>query len=183
MSNPKRVLYFAENALSAIQGGGIVACAVLKGLPAENLLGFYEYRNITPVPEYADRFVYLGRWRTPKICQLLNKATNKLTNAFLYRLFTEPYIRKDLAFVEEQVERRGFEPEVVYFAGLSYRYLRLAAKLSDVTGYRHVPANNCCSDLMEFAVKPDRPRPNRIPIITYAGAMNRHLQGETLKVL
>jgi glycosyltransferase involved in cell wall biosynthesis len=243
MSNPKRVLYFAENALSAIQGGGIVACAVLKGLPAENLLGFYEYRNITPVPEYADRFVYLGRWRTPKICQLLNKATNKLTTAFLYGLFTEPYIRKDLAFVEEQVERRGFEPEVVYFAGLSYRYLRLAvlaaerydvpmvilhmddwmaverehawpwetlwarrirkqltraaarslastsnsprlaAKLSDVTGYRHVPANNCCSDLMEFAVKPDRPRPNRIPIITYAGAMNRHLQGETLKVL
>ena len=103
MSNPKKVLYFAENALSAIQGGGIVACAVLKGLPAENLLGFYEYRNITPVPEYADRFVYLGRWRTPKICQLLNKATNKLTTAFLYGLFTEPYIRKDLALSKSRL--------------------------------------------------------------------------------
>ena len=77
MPNPKNVLYFAENALSAIQGGGIVAYAVLKGLPAENLLGFYEYRNITPVPEYADRFVYLGRWRTPKIFGWLNKATNR----------------------------------------------------------------------------------------------------------
>lgn len=243
MSNPKKVLYFAENALSAIQGGGIVAYAVLKGLPAENLLGFYEYRNITPVPEYADCFVYLGRWRTPKICQLLNKATNGRTTAFLRRRFTEAHIRKDLTFVEEQVEARSFEPEVVYFAGLSYRYLRLAvlaaerydvpmvilhmddwmtvererarpwatrwamriseqltraaarslvstsnsprlaAKLTDVTGYRHLPANNCCADLMEYAVKPDRPRPNRIPIITYAGAMNRHLQGETLKVL
>jgi glycosyltransferase involved in cell wall biosynthesis len=243
MSNPKKVLYFAENALSAIQGGGIVAYAVLKGLPADNLLGFYEYRNITPVPEYADRFVYLGRWRAPKICDLLNKTTNGRTAAFLRRRFTENHLRKDLAFVEQQVEGRGFEPEVVYFAGLSYRYLRLAvlaaerydvpmvvlhmddwmtverehaprwetlwarrireqltraaarslvsttnsprlaAKLTDVTGYRHVPANNCCSDLMEHAVKPNRPRPNRIPIITYAGAMNRHLQGETLKVL
>ena len=36
---------------------------------------------------------------------------------------------------------------------------------------------------MEYAVKPERTQPNRIPIITYAGAMNRHLQGETLKVL
>jgi glycosyl transferase family 1 len=36
---------------------------------------------------------------------------------------------------------------------------------------------------MEYAVKPQRTQPNRIPIIAYAGAMNRHLQGETLKVL
>ena len=242
-SNPKRVLYFAENALSAIQGGGIVAYAVLKGLPAENLLGFYEYRNITPVPEYADRFTYLGAWRTPRLFQLVNRATRNRTTALLHRRFTEQFIRKDLAFVEEQVERGGFEPEVVYFAGLSYRYLRLAVlaaerydvpmvvlhmddwmtveseqvgrwgdrwsrkireqltraaarslvstsnsprlagKLTTITGHRHVPANNCCSDLMAHAVKPERPQPNRIPIITYAGAMNRHLQGETLKVL
>src|SRR5262249_22768073 len=108
------VLYFAENALSAIQGGGIVASAVLKGLPAQNLLGFYEYRNITPVSEYADRFTYLGPWRTP----------NNLR--FLRRHFPEGFIRKDLQFVEEQITRRGFKPDVVYFAGLSYRYLRLA---------------------------------------------------------
>src|SRR5262249_51946662 len=101
MSNPKKVLYFAENALSAIQGGGIVTYAVLKGLPNENLLGFYEYRNITPVPEYADRFVYLGKWRAPKVCHLLNRATNGYTTAFLRSRFTETHIRKDLAFVED----------------------------------------------------------------------------------
>jgi len=243
MANPKKVLYFAENALSAIQGGGIVAYAVLKGLPAENLLGFYEYRNITPVSEYADRFTYLGNWRTPKFFDALNRATGQRTTAFLRRRFTEQFIQNDLAFVEEHVERRGFEPEVVYFAGLSYRYLRLAvlaaerydvpmvilhmddwmtaeresagrwggvwarrtreqltkaaarslvsssnsprlaAKLTEITGHRHVAANNCCSDLMEYARQPERSQPNRIPIIAYAGAMNRHLQGETLKVL
>lgn len=243
MTQPKRVLYFAENALSAIQGGGIVSYAVLKGLPAGHLLGFFEYRNITPVPEYADRFVYLGPWRTPPFFDLLNRATKGLSSALLHRRFTEPFLRRDLAFVEQHVERRGFEPEVVYFAGLSYRYLRLAVmaaerysvpmvllhmddwmevdreqagrwgdlwtrkirqeltraaarslvsttnsprlavKLTSQTGYRHVPANNCCSDLMPHAVKPERTQANRIPIVTYAGAMNRHLQGETLKVL
>src|SRR4029077_17525580 len=91
MANPKKVLYFAENALSAIQGGGIVAHAVLKGLPAENLLGFYEYRNITPVPEYADRFTYLGNWRTPKSFHLLNRATGQRTVALLHRCFTERF--------------------------------------------------------------------------------------------
>ena len=243
MANPKKVLYFAENALSAIQGGGIVAYAVLKGLPADHLLGFYEYRNITPVAEYADRFTYLGSWRTPAFFHLLNRTTRQRTTAVVHRRFTEQFIKKDLAFVDEQVKRRGFEPEVVYFAGLSYRYLRLAvlaaerydvpmvvlhmddwmtvereqagrwgdlwtrrireqltraaarslvstsnsprlaARLTEITGHRHVPANNCCSDLMECAVRPEREKPNRIPIITYAGAMNRHLQGETLKVL
>src|SRR6185503_13159041 len=83
MADPKKVLYFAENALSAIQGGGIVAYAVLKGLPAENLLGFYEYRNITPVQEYANRFTYLGNWRTPTFFQVLNRATGQRTTAFL----------------------------------------------------------------------------------------------------
>src|SRR4051812_33631687 len=126
MADPKRVLYFAENALSAIQGGGIVAYAVFEGLPAENLLGFYEYRNITPVAEYADRFIYLGSWRTPSYFHVVNRATRQLTAPFFNRRFPEPFIRKDLAFVEEQVARQGFEPEVVYFAGLSYRYLRLA---------------------------------------------------------
>ena len=103
MANPKKVLYFAENALSAIQGGGIVAYAVLKGLPAENLLGFYEYRNITPVSEYADRFTYLGNWRTPKFFDALNRATGQRTTAFLRRRFTEQFIQNDLAFVEEHV--------------------------------------------------------------------------------
>jgi glycosyltransferase involved in cell wall biosynthesis len=244
VTQPKKILYFAENALSAIQGGGIVAYAVLKGLPAADLLGFFEYRNITPVPEYADRFVYLGQWRTPWLFHAINRLTRGRTSGVLHRRFTEGYIRKDFEFVQRKIAQTGFVPEVVYYGGLSYRYLRLAvmaaehyglpmvqlnmddwmtvdseaaglrwgklwfrriinqltkasahslvstsnsprlaAKLSRLTGYRHVAANNCCSDLMPFATKPERTIPNRIPIITYVGAMNRHLQGETLKVL
>ena len=34
--------------------------------PGANAMGFYDYRNITPVPEYADRFTYLGQWRAPR---------------------------------------------------------------------------------------------------------------------
>src|SRR4029078_2510283 len=105
MSTPKKVLYFAENALSAIQGGGIVAYAVLKGLPAENLLGFYEYRYITPVSEYADRFTYLGNWRTPKFFDALNRATGQRTTAFLRRRFTAQLIHHDHAVVEQHHER------------------------------------------------------------------------------
>jgi glycosyltransferase involved in cell wall biosynthesis len=243
MAEPRRVLYFAENALSAIQGGGIVAYAVLQGLPADRLLGFYHYRNITPVPEYADRFVYLGDWRTPPALHAINRLTGGTSAGTLHRLFTEQYVRADFAEVQRHIERTQFTPEAVYFSGLSYRYLRLAvmaaehydlpmvtlhmddwmevereaagrwgtvwsrriqeqitraaaralvstsnsprlaAKLSSMTGYRHVAANNCCSDLMPHCTAPARTRPNRIPIITYAGAMNRHLQGETLKVL
>lgn len=246
MNQPKKVLYFAENALSAIQGGGIVACAVLKGLPADHLLGFYDYRNITPVPEYADRFIYLGPWRMPAILDRINAITGGRAKQRLRRRFAESCVRQDLAFVERQVTERGFVPEAVYFAGLSYRYLRLAVlaaerydvpmvllnmddwmetereqaagwgdvwhariveqlkrastrslvsttnsprladKLTSLTGFRHVPANNCCSDLMVHGTRPNRTQnriPNRIPIITYAGAMNLHLQGETLKVL
>lgn len=243
MAEPRRVLYFAENALSAIQGGGIVAYAVLKGLPADRLLGFYDYRNITPVPEYADRFTYLGSRRTPRSHRSLNRLTGGLVAEQLYRICTEPYIRADFDEVQRHIERTQFKPEVVYFAGLSYRYLRLAviaaehydlpmvtlhmddwmqverenagrwgelwsrrikeqmtraasrslvstsnsprlaAKLTAMTGYRHVAANNCCSDLMPYCTAPARRPPNRIPVITYAGAMNRHLQGETLKVL
>jgi glycosyltransferase involved in cell wall biosynthesis len=237
------VLYFAENAISAIQGGGIVVYAVLKGLPPDRLLGFFDYRNITPAPEYADRFVYLGPWRTPAPHAAVNRLTGGRTKDLLRGLFAESCIAEDFAFVRQQVERRGFTPDVVYFSGLSYRYLRLAvmaaehydlpmvllhmddwmqvdreaagrlgdlwhrrtleqmsraaarslasttnsprlaARCSEFTGYRHVPANNCCADLMAFARAPERTAPNRIPVITYAGAMNRTLQGETLKVL
>src|SRR4051794_29394791 len=126
MADPKRVLYFAENALSAIQGGGIVAYAVFEGLPAENLLGFYEYRNITPVAEYADRFIYLGSWRTPSYFHVVNRATRHRQAAFFHPRFPEPFRRKGLAFGEEAAARQGFEPEGVSFPGLSFRYLRVA---------------------------------------------------------
>lgn len=243
MNKPRGVLYFAENALSAIQGGGIVAYAVLKGLPAEQLLGFYTYRNITPVPEYAHRFTYLGEWRTPKHIATINRLTGGRTTTQLHRRFTEAFMREDFGFVQQHIARSGFVPEVVYFSGLSYRLLRLAVmaaehydlpmlllhmddwmeverreagrfgdswyrrivdqmqraaarslastsnsprladRLTAMTGYRHVTANNCCSDLLAYAT-PDQPATrNEIPVITYAGAMNQHLQGETVKIL
>jgi len=53
---PKNILYLAENAISPLQGGGIVVYAALRGLPPENILGFYRYMNITPALEYAHRF-------------------------------------------------------------------------------------------------------------------------------
>ncbi len=243
MADPKRVLYFAENALSAIQGGGIVAYAVLDGLPPDRLLGFFDYRNITPVPHYAERFIYLGPRRTPLPFRAINRATGGRSVESLYRLCADRYVRKDFDAVREHVTTRQFAPEVVYFAGLSYRYLRLAvmaaehydlpmvvlhmddwmqvereaagswlsamwsrrvagqltraaarslastsnsprlaAKLTATTGFRHVAANNCCAELQGLP-SPSRPPANRVPIITYTGAMNRSLQGETLKVL
>lgn len=243
MTAPRRVLYFAENALSAIQGGGIVAYAVLKGLPADHLLGFFEYRNITPVPEYAERFVHLGQaWRAPRALARLNRWTRGLSANLLRRVWPDAHVAEDLAFVQAQVTSRAFAPEVVYFAGLSYRYLRLAvmaaehygvpmvqlnmddwmqveteaagrfggrwsrlitreltrasaaslvstsnsprlaARLSAMTGHQHVAANNCCDDLMVHATDA-AVEPNPVPVITYAGAMNLNLQGETLKVL
>lgn len=243
MREPKNVLYIAENALSAIQGGGIVAYAVLKDLPPDNILGFYEYRNITPVPEYAERFVHLGNWRVPPSFQRINRLTRGRSRAVLHRRFPDQYIYRDLGFLQQEIERREFAPEVVYFAGLSYRFLRLAVlaaehydipmvilhmddwmaydsqnagpwgaswserirrelqraaarslasttnsprlaeRLSGITGYRHVPANNCCSDLMQYGDRSANASGNEVPVITYAGAMNMHLQGETLKVL
>jgi hypothetical protein len=243
MPEPKKVLYIAENALSAIQGGGIVAYAVLQGLPAENLLGFYEYRNITPVPEYADRFIHLGPWRAPKLFQGINRLTKGRSCGRLHRRFAHRYVEEDLKFVDEQVTKRNFAPEVVYFAGLSYRFMRLAVtaaehydipmvvlhmddwmaydsqnagpwraawsariseelkrgaarslastsnsprlaeRLTGITGYRHYAANNCCSDLMQYGDPSADASGNEVPVITYAGAMNMHLQGETLKVL
>ena len=240
--DPRRVLYFAENAISAIQGGGIVVYAVLKGLPPDQLLGFFEYRNITPAPEYADRFVHLGPWRRPALSRLVDRWRRR-PGPHVPRWFTESAIARDLAFVQAQVEARGFAPDVVYFSGLSYRYLRLAVMAAEhydipmvllhmddwmqvereaagrwgetwhrrivaqmrraaerslasttnsprlaercttLTGYRHVAANNCCSDLMTMATGPVRQTPRRVPVITYSGAMNLHLQGETLKVL
>ncbi len=243
MAAPRRVLYFAENALSAIQGGGIVAYAVLKGLPADHLLGFFEYRNITPVPEYAERFVHLGQaWRAPRALARVNRWTRGLTADLLKRLWPDAHVAQDLAFVQAQVASRAFTPDVVYFAGLSYRYLRLAvmaaehygvpmvqlnmddwmqveteaagrfggrwsrlitreltrasaaslvstsnsprlaARLSAMTGHQHVAANNCCDDLMAHATD-TAVEPSPVPVITYAGAMNVNLQGETLKVL
>jgi|GEM_PF-3881936 len=130
----KNVLYFAENAISSIQGGGIVVYSVLKGLPPEKLLGFFEYRNITPAPEYAERFVYLGQPRFPKLLKAFKQ------NSFISRLFKVLFIdylvKKDFNFVLKQTKEQNFMPEIIYFSGLSLRYLKLAIKAAS---YFNVP--------------------------------------------
>lgn len=243
MPESKNVLYIAENALSAIQGGGIVTYAVLKDLAPEQLLGFYEYRNITPAPEYAERFIAIGPGRVPPLFQRINRFTRGRAGLQLYRRFAHRYVEEDLKGIAREIAKHNFVPEVVYFAGLSYRFLRLAVraaerydipmvvlhmddwmtrecegagtwgkqwfarisqeltraaarslasttnsprladKLTAITGYRHVAANNCCSDLMECGDRSADASGNDVPVITYAGSMNQNLQGETLKVL
>ena len=262
MSNgPKRVAYFAENALSPIQGGGIVAYAVLQGIPAERLIGFYDYENITPASEYADRFILLNRWLFLGSIQMLMErvydVTNKISSiltfiAALYfwffnclpLVFLFPvFARRDFNRVVKEMRERDFSPELVYFSGLSLRYLTmsvavarhfdvpmavlhmdnwmereckqlggvlgaiwhriivarmkeaaarslssttnspgLAKIITEMTGYQHKPANNCCSDLLQGVYFPSLPG-NPVPVITYAGAMNKNLQGETLIIL
>ena len=125
VSRPKRVLFFAENAISSVQGGGIVVYNVLKGLPAENLLGFFQYRNITPAPEYRDRFHYIGIERMPRWLQRARARHPRLGSTIL-AMTHERGAANDLEFVMAEVSREGFEPDVVYFSGLSFRFLRLA---------------------------------------------------------
>ncbi len=239
--SPKKVLYFAENPISAVQGGGIVVYNVLKGLPPENLLGFFQYRNITPVPEYGDRFHYLGTDRFPDLFQSVKNKSEYVDN-FLRTFFFDKNSQLDLQFVLEKIGNHHFKPDIVYFSGLSLRFLRLAVsaaeyfdlpmavlhmddwmevekrlfkswgkiwyrriirymtiaaqrslasttnspslaeKVTRLTGYTHEPANNCCQDLMEYVANPSISE-NEVPVITYAGALNLHLQGETLMVL
>lgn len=257
----KNVVYIAENALSEIQGGGIVAYAVLKGIAPEQILGFYDYENITPVPQLAHRFILLKRWRCldslqfiqPRIYELLGKVHGWLKlPAMLYFFLTNNIwlalnfallARRDFHAVKGHVERSRFQPEVVYFSGLSLRYLRLAVDVSrhydipmvllhmdnwmgreksqvgrlmggywfrqivkhmtiaagrslarttnspglakvvsDLTGYEHKPANNCCTDLMKYASAAPSPG-NPVPVITYVGSLNPNLQGKTLVIV
>ncbi|MDD3013545.1 MAG: hypothetical protein PHC34_07575 [Candidatus Gastranaerophilales bacterium] len=233
---PKNVLFFSENAMSLIQGGGIVVYNVLKGLPPENLLGFYSYTNITPVPEYADRYFHLN-----SSSLVLDRNDHKKQN-YVYKNYNE-LINKDFRTVLSKVKIKNFKPEIVYFSGTSVGYLKLAVMASKhfnipmvqlnmdnwiddrprkfydkemqaffmqesievlkeasslslisttnspgmskhlikLTGYNHIPANNCTFDLFENDFDESTIiTNNEVPIVTYAGAINRTLQGETL---
>lgn len=256
--NPKTVLYFAENAISTIQGGGIVVYSVLKGLPAENILGFYDYPNITPVPEYKDRMIRLRRWKAFRILLYreykLYEALSELGRVFrlpldillalnglyLY-LMGNAIAKKDLLKVLAHVKEDRFKPDIVYFSGLSLRYLQLAVTVAlhfdvpmvllhmdnwmarekyllgpmgnlwyrrivkymkmaaerslssttnspalaevvtRITGHKHEAVNNCCPDMSKGRHFPLTE--NDIPVITYAGAMNIHLQGKALTII
>lgn len=248
---PKRLVYVAENALSYIQGGGVVTSHVLHGMPPERLVGFYAYKNITVDPRYGDRFHLLPPdWCFPSWAEGMagRLAAVGLPGVawrfkrFLVHRNPDPFIAADVTAALEVLKTRGFMPEMVYFAGLSLRFLALAValaehfdvpmvvlhmddwleedskairpsarreawrrriielmrraaarsrasttnsphlaeKLARVTGTPFFAANNCCPDLIDDPTRLFQPVDNPVPVITYAGAMNLHLQGETL---
>src|SRR3954449_1688955 len=134
----KNVLYFAENAISPMQGGGIVVYASLKGLPPENLLGVYQYRNITPAPEYAERLHALPRpLRSQETTGEISLPEGRLgiigeggSTIEVGRAIAGPLLDRYAGGFERQVAelvaRNNFHPEVIFTAPLSLRMLRLA---------------------------------------------------------
>ncbi len=252
---PKNVLYLAENAISPIQGGGIVVCATFRGLPPANLLGFYTYTNITPSAEYSERFHSL---RSPaeaaasilpgsplsvlppsRLRRLLIACRRQLKA--IERLFAIRTGSSDWRLVDTQVRREGFRPDLVFSAPLSLRMLQLAVKtasaysvplvLLDMDDWiaqessQHAPfskawrrriaatmsrakplvayaysnsqrladkltreyeiphqtMNNACADLLPGEPVWSPPPARNRTIISFAGALNWHLQGQTLK--
>lgn len=247
----KKILYFGDNAISPIQGGGIVVYNIVKDLEPSNLLGFYLFRHITPAKEYADRFNYVG---LSKFQTFVNRHKHypktfiNIASNLLYH-FADKDVALALEKVIQKVKEQNFIPEVVYVAPGSYKFLKLAVEaakyynlpiimlnmdnwpeeeafdfvnhsigkkwhkrsldlikeagklcidattnspeLSDVmyelAETKHRPANNCCEDLTKnLNVDAENLKvitDNEIPVITYAGAMNKTTQGETLEVL
>ena len=249
---PKNVLYFAENAISPIQGGGIVVHAMLKDLPPDNLLGVYVYRNITPAPAFASRLHALPQMLRSEEATRENLLPQSPVRGLgdegkalgVARAAAGP-ILDSLAggferHVADLVARDGFRPDVVFTAPLSLRMLRLAVsaarryavpmvmlnmddwmaeerarfgplqwlwdrlikktmldakhhviyaysnsdKLARVLtqryGIPHETMNNASNDLLPPGVS-WTPAPARNgTVITFAGAMNWNLQGQTL---
>lgn len=135
----KSVVYVAENALSYVQGGGVVASHVLKGLPADKLVGFYGYKGITVSPEYGACFHLLPPdWRPPAWWNRIEggmRRTGLARTAWrmkqaLVRRHPEPFLAEDLREALAVLDQRGFRPEIVYTAPLSLRFLALAVGIA-----------------------------------------------------
>ncbi|HCJ12258.1 MAG: hypothetical protein A2Y14_02735 [Verrucomicrobia bacterium GWF2_51_19] len=135
----KKVLFFSENPISQVEGGGIVVYSVLQGLRPENLLGFYHYRHITISEEYSQRFFYFPTWRMKKMPLFFDKQANVtsllqpfwawLYNGLIY-FNREHYGRQDFRKMLAKVDEHSFRPDVVYFSGESYQFLSLAYRAS-----------------------------------------------------
>lgn len=135
----KNVVYVAENALSYVQGGGVVASHVLKGLPADKVVGFYGYKGITVSPEYGDRFHLLPPdWRAPAWWGRVERGLRTIgLGRHTWRLKRNmvtrnpsPFLQEDLRHALATLEQRGFRPEIVYTAPLSLRFLALAVGIA-----------------------------------------------------
>ena len=144
----RRILYVAENAISPLQGGGIVVAATLRGLPAEDLLGFYRYTNISPSPEYASRFHELPSLggSVADVSQTLPPSPLSAfpatgLNHYIrgarqrIRSFAGPLLAtvygSDEAMVRDRAAREGFRPDLVFTAPLSHRMLSLAVHCAE----------------------------------------------------
>jgi hypothetical protein len=246
----KKILYLAENALSPVQGGGIVTYALLRGTPPADILGLYVYEQIPPASEYAGRMRLLprrdagsGRHRPPESREgadlgpvaLQLRRAGALGLHALDRLFG-----RDTRAAIAEVAAARFQPEVIFTAPLSYRMLRLArtlaahyavpvvllnmddwmseqaavwgplggylrgavasemraiapmtalalsnsARLAEVLTQRyaihHETANNACYDMLRGGAWEAPRRRDGRTVMTFAGALNWHLQGETL---
>ena len=137
----RRVLYLAENAISPIQGGGIVVYALLRGIAPEDLFGFYTYDNITPAPEYGSCMHLLPR-SDGRDEQLYRPAIGPgavRENAIdlnlrrvraLARHLADRALERDSRAAIARIDHSGFRPEVVFTAPLTYRMLRLARTLA-----------------------------------------------------
>jgi len=137
----KNILYLAENALSPIQGGGIVAYALLRGAPAEQMFGLYSYQSITPAPEYAQCMHLLPRrdgWRERPFRPTFGPgaivegpiALNLRRLRALALHFIDRVLGRDTRDAVARIDASGFRPEVVFTAPLTYRMLRLARTLA-----------------------------------------------------
>jgi hypothetical protein len=246
----KKILYLAENALSPVQGGGIVTYALLRGVRPEDILGLYVYGHITPASEYADRMQLLPRrdagsrrHRPPGEdggdgIEPLARQLRRARALGLHAL--DRLTGRDTRAAVARIDAARFHPEVIFAAPLSYRMLRLArtlaahysapvvmlnmddwmseqeaiwgplggylraaiaaemraiapmttlalsnsARLAEVLtrryAIRHETANNACYDLLRGGAWVAPPERGGRAVLTFAGALNWHLQGETL---
>jgi hypothetical protein len=246
----RRILYLAENALSPVQGGGIVTYALLRGTPAADILGLYVYEHISPASEYAGRMRLLprrdagsARHRPPDRREhgSLEPVARQLRRARALGLHAlDRLLGRDTRAAVAAIDAARFHPEVIFTAPLSHRMLRLARTLAShyavpvvmlnmddwmseqaalwgpLGGYlrdaiaaemraiapltalalsnserladeltrryaiRHETANNACYDLLCGGAWQAPPRRDGRTVVTFAGALNWHLQGETL---
>src|SRR5262249_7210487 len=107
----RHVLVFADDALNP-STRAVMPAAVLRDLASDHLLGFFDSTVSTPVTEWAKYFHDLG----PVQVSLFP----------FNRLFPGRAVARDFEYVRQRIEDAAFTPSVVYFAGQSYRYLRLA---------------------------------------------------------
>ncbi len=133
----KKILYLAENALSPLQGGGIVSYALLRGAPPADVFGLYAYEHITPAAEYAACMHVLPRRDAGSRRHVPPAGSGGAPIALNLRRLRalglhalDRLLGRDTRAAIVRIDAAGFRPEVIFAAPLSYRMLRLARTLA-----------------------------------------------------